>query len=116
MKSFCVHDGDVVVNKTIEMTQGSELLRQKAELVIGTNKGEWEFDAEEGIDFPVILCKNPDDDEIRASIEDALVKKVDETFAVTEYSREMDGRNATIRFKAVNGDGEAIEGGYTYAG
>lgn len=116
MRGFSVHDGDVVVNKTIEMVDGSELLRQKSELVIGTNKGEWEFDAEEGIDFRVVLCKNPDDDEIRATIEDALIAKVDETFVVTEYERTMKGREAAISFTAVNSNSEEIEGGYTYAG
>lgn len=115
MKGFSVHNGDVVVDKTIEMVDGYELLRQKVELVIGTNKGEWSYDVEEGIDFPVVLRKNPDADEIRATIEEALTR-IDDTFAITEFGMTLKGREATISFRAVNGDGEEVGGEYTYGG
>ena len=113
MKGFSTYNGDVVVGKTIEMSEGSELLRQKVELVIGTNKGEWGYDKEEGINFRVVLCKNPDKDEIRATIEEAL-KRIDDTFAVTEFAMTMKGRTADISFKAINGDGEEVGGEFTY--
>lgn len=114
MKSFSTRNGDVVVDKTIEMVDGSELVRQKVERVLGTNKGEWSYDKEEGIPFPVVLRKNPDKDEIRAAIEEALIK-IDETFAITEFSVEMENRDATISFRAVNADGMAVTEVYTYA-
>ena len=116
MKGFSVQNGDVIVNKTdIEMVDGSELLRQKVELVIGTNKGEWEYDKDEGIDFRVLLCKNPDEDEIRAEIADALTR-LDDTFSITEFSMNIADRHANISFKAVNGEGEEVGGSYTYGG
>ena len=115
MKSFSTYDGDVVVGKTIEMVEGSELLRQKIERVIGTNKGEWSYDADEGIDFGVVFRKNPDENEIRATIEEALVH-IDETLTIAEFSMKMTGRTAEISFTVVNGDGEEIGGGYTYGG
>lgn len=113
MKGFSVRNGDVVVDKTIEMVDGSELLRQKCELVIGTNQGEWSYDPEEGIDFRVVLRKNYDADEIRAEIEAAL-QRIDDTFTVTEFAITEKGRIATVTFKAVNGDGVEVEGGQSY--
>lgn len=113
MKSFSTQNGDVVMGKTIEIVSDTELLRQKVERVIGTNQGEWSYDEEEGINFRVVLCKNPDENEIRATIEQALTK-IDETFTITEFELEMKGRAATITFRAVNGDGEEVGGEYTY--
>ena len=109
MKSFATKNGDVIVGKTIEMVDGAELLQQKVERVIGTNKGEWAYDTEEGIDFNAILRKNPDDDDIRAEIEQAL-SRIDQTFIVTEYSRNMNNRDGAISFRAVNGEGQKVGG------
>lgn len=116
MKGFEMKNGDVVITNTIKMVEGSEHLRTKAELVVGTNQGEWGFDLEEGIDFHAILRKNPDDAEIRATIENALRHSIDDTFVVTEYKRVMHGRNATITFKAVNAEGVEVGGVQTYGG
>lgn len=113
MKSFSTVNGDVVVGKTIEMVEGSELLRQKVERVIGTKLGEWKFDEDEGIDFSVVFCKNPEENEIRGTIDQALTR-IDETFTITKFSLTMNGRNATVAFYAVNADGEEIGGEYTY--
>ena len=113
MKGFSVDRGDVVVNKTIPLVEGIELLQQKAELVIGTNKGEWIHDLEEGIDYHVILRKNPDEGEIRQTIEEAL-KRLDETFVITSFELTMKGRDAVISFKAVNDNDEEVGGEYNY--
>ena len=44
MKDFAI-DGNtndiIIFNNDIEMVNGDELLRQEAEKLIGTNKGEW---------------------------------------------------------------------------
>lgn len=114
-KGFAMKDGDVVITDTIEMVDGDEHLRTKAELVVSTCKGEWVYDLNEGIDRYIVLRKNPVDDEIRATIESAL-KGVDDTFAITEYSRKMTGRNAAIDFRATNSDGAEVGGEYTYGG
>ena len=112
MKGFSMKDGDVViVNNTIEMTEDSELLRQKVERVIGTNLGEWRFDTSEGIDQRVIFKKHPDENEIRATIEAALLN-IDDTFFMTKFSLEMNKRHALITFEAINGKGEEVGGVY----
>lgn len=114
MKGFSMADGDVIVNKTIEMVEDSELLRQKVERVLGTNLGEWIYDVQEGIDFSVVLCKNPNKDEIRATIEQALTH-IDDTLTLTDFDLIMEGRKATITFKAIDSDGEEMGVTYTYA-
>lgn len=113
MRSFSTRNGDVVIGETIEMVEGSELLRQKVERVLGTNLGEWSYDEEEGIDFRAVLVKNPAEAEVRATIEEALIH-IDETFTITEFSMELKGRAAAISFKATNGNGEEVGGEYTY--
>lgn len=51
-------DGDLVIsNNEIEQVEGDELTVQTIQQVLSTNKGEWLFDAEEGINFDNILGK-----------------------------------------------------------
>lgn len=58
MKGFMLSDGDLVItNNEIVMTQGNELTSQTIQCVLSTNKGEWIFDEEEGIDFDNIFGK-----------------------------------------------------------
>ena len=114
VKSFSTNEhGDVIVNSSIEMVTDAELLRQKVQRVLGTNKGEWSYDTDEGIDFQAVLRKNPDKDEIRATIDEALVQ-IDDTFVITSFDLTMDGRKATVSFEAVNADGVKVMEGYTY--
>lgn len=114
-KGFCMHNGDVVVGKTIEMVRDNELLRQTIELVVGTNRGEWSYDPQEGIDMFAILCKNPDEDEIRSTIEEA-VSRVDDSLTLTDFSFGVDdNRHATIQLTLVKPDGEELGVTYTYA-
>lgn len=114
-KGFLMIGGDAVVNRTIEMTHGDELLRQTIELVIGTNQGEWRYDLLEGINRAVVLCKNPDSDEIRNTIEEAVLR-VDDTLTLTDFALEVDAkRHATITFKLAKPTGEEIGVTYNYA-
>ena len=113
MKSFSMADGDVIISDTIEMVSDNELLRQKVLRVLGTNRGEWSYDKDEGIDFRAVLTKNPDKAEIRATLEAALIH-IDPTFALTEFSMELVRRTATIKFTASTGDGEEVGGEVTY--
>lgn len=51
-----IRNGDLVItNNEIELVEGNELTRQTIQSVLSTNKGEWKFDTEEGIDFYNIL-------------------------------------------------------------
>ena len=56
MKGFKLSDGDLVItNDEISLIEDSELKAQTIKQVISTNKGEWLFDTEEGIDFDNIF-------------------------------------------------------------
>ena len=64
MKGFMVKDGDTVITanllngkREIEIVSDDELMVQTIQSVLSTNKGEWIFDAEEGINFANILGK-----------------------------------------------------------
>lgn len=115
-KGFLMVDGDAVVTKTIETVTGDEMLRQTIELVVSTHQGEWIYDPLEGIDRGVVLCKNPNEDEIRATIE-AAVLRVDDTLTITDFTLEVDDRRrATIEFKILKPNGEELEVAYTYGG
>lgn len=51
-----ISNGDLVItNNEIELVEGKELKSQTIQSVLSTNKGEWLFDTEEGIDFQNIL-------------------------------------------------------------
>ena len=56
MKGFKLdNNGDVIIqNRKIEMTDGNDLIRQTVQTVLGTNKGEWDFNPDEGITFDYI--------------------------------------------------------------
>ena len=114
-KGFKMVDGDVVVNRTIEIVRDDELMRQTIELVLGTAQGEWSYDLLEGINRSVVLCKNYDEDEIRSTIEEAVMR-VDDTLTLTDFSLEVDAkRHATIAIKLLKPDGEELGVTYTYA-
>ena len=56
MIGFEVHDGDlVIVDNDISVLVGNDLTTQTIQSVLSTNKGEWLFNADEGIDFDNIL-------------------------------------------------------------
>lgn len=88
MKSFGItgnfpHDLDIQ-SGVIRMSEGNDLFREKLQAVWSTNKGEWNLDSGEGINFHAVLKKNPDHDEIRAELEEAL-QKVSPTAELTDF-------------------------------
>lgn len=58
MKGFSLTDGDLTItNNEIDMIEDDNLTAQTIRCVLSTNKGEWFFDEEEGIDFDNIFGK-----------------------------------------------------------
>jgi hypothetical protein len=48
--------GDIIINNnTIEMISGNELLAQTVRTLLGTNKGEWALNEQEGINHRNII-------------------------------------------------------------
>jgi len=110
LKGFKLDEnGDVVVNKKgIGIVKDAELLKQTVKTVLGTNKNEWDFNKNEGIDFKKIIVKNPDIDVIKNEIQEGL-KQVDDTFILTDFSFTQKGRTAFIKFSAVNSDEVTVD-------
>lgn len=103
MKALAIgEDGDLIIeNNKFKMVDGEELTRQKTQEIIGTNKGEWFLDWEQGINFDNLLGKGVTDDDVRNEIEDGL-RQVDENLSLSTFTREVEKRKSTINFTAVN--------------
>lgn len=99
-------DGDLLIeNNEIQMVDGEELLRQTAQSIIETNKGEWFTDWDEGIDFSNILGKGVTEEMIIAEIEDGL-RQVDETLNITDFDVSINGRTLTVSFSCMSEDSD----------
>lgn len=117
MKGFALDEsGDVIVTaEGIRMTSGTPLLLQTCRQVIGTNKGEWFLDGNEGIRFGNILTKNPNPDLVRDEVQDGLFQ-VDDSLSIRAFSSELgDRRELRVRFTAQDADGVTVQGGKSYA-
>lgn len=99
MKNFLLDEnGDVVIrDNQIQMVYDKELEMQTVRQVVGTKLGEWFKNKEEGMDFSVLLVKNPNWDLIRDAINTAI-KQVDEDFEIIDFEYEMVGRKVNITF------------------
>lgn len=100
----------------IRMIDGNALLTQTVQTVIATNKGEWAFQKNEGISFKNLLGKNVDEEMMKNEVFQGLLQ-VDNSFALTKFSTELDKetRKVVIHFTAVNGGGKEVEGVSTWA-
>jgi hypothetical protein len=109
VKDFSLDDnGDIVIrNNDIQLISDKNLTIQKIRMILGTNKGEWLFNENEGINFGVMLVKNPNEDQILDTVLDGL-RQVDETFNITAYSFKTIQRRLLLTFTATNENGEEI--------
>jgi hypothetical protein len=116
MKGFLVDErGDIViVNGSIALVENIDLKAQTLRTVMGTNKGEWFLNDEEGIDFSYMLGKGITEDMQLAQCKDAC-NQVDESLTVVDFRRTLDKttRKAEIYFKA-QGDNVDINVRQTY--
>lgn len=103
MKSLALDEtGDLLFEgNVLQMVEGNDLKVQTIREVISTNKGEWAFDWEQGIEFSNILGKNVEEDAERLEITDGL-QQVDEDLLLSEFSKEVTDRTTHITFKAVD--------------
>ena len=111
MKGFALDsNGDVIIEKDkIKMIDDIELIRQTVQTVLGTNKGEWFLNINEGIDFNNFLGKKKDDEIIKNEILQGL-QQVDSSFVLENFSCDFDKKNRKldIYFKAKNSDGKEV--------
>ena len=107
MKGFALDkNGDVKIEHgRIQMIDGNELLRQTCQTVIGTNRGEWPLNLEEGIDFALLRGKQIDYQAIQNELLAGL-QQVDESFLIDSFAHEVTAdRKLRIRFSATCNSG-----------
>lgn len=105
--------GDVVIkDNQIQTVEGIDLITQTLRQVMGTNLGEWFNDEDEGIDYHVILTKNPNYDLIQDTINTA-VQQVAESLEVAlttdNFTFDVKGRDLTITFTLTVNEDESTE-------
>lgn len=124
MKGFLLdNSGDIVMTvnestkrKEIQMIDGNELLKQTVEYVLSTNKGEWAFHENEGINFSNILGKQIDEDIVRSELQQGL-SQVDNSFIITFFEMDLNKltRKLKVSFTAQNNTSEQVSGVLNYA-
>lgn len=111
IKCFNLVNDDVEIkNNKIVMTSDNELMRQKIQKILSTNKNEWFGNSDEGINFHNILNKNVTDEEVKSEILDGLLQ-VDSSFIISDFNMELDTekRELNVSFTATNAEGDTIE-------
>lgn len=114
MKSFKLDEyGDVVIkNDQIQLVEGTDLLVQTLRQVLNTNLGEWFGDREEGIDYKVILTKNPNHDLIKDTINTAVQQVADSLgleLVTDNFNFSVEGRDLTVNFTLTVDEAESTE-------
>ena len=99
-------DGDVDLSTgDIQFTSDDDLKIQRIMTVLGTTKGEWKYDEDEGINTRAILAKNPNESEIIDNIRDGLLQ-VDEDLVITSYTFEVIERRLYLKLYISGGENE----------
>lgn len=121
-------NGDIVISKQggnvltpngkqIQMVEGNELIAQKILIALGTNKGEWFWNSELGINYDFIIGKGVTEDMIRSQIEIGI-RQVDSNMFLSEFNVDIDKakRTARITFVVENSGGKIAKIEKVYGG
>lgn len=110
MKSFVLKDGDIVIEKgEILMVEGQDELVQSVQIGLGTNKGEWFLNLEEGVDYLLLVDKTASEAEKREEIYNAVMKheRVRSVESI-DFNFNRSVRTLSIFIKATSTEGETI--------
>lgn len=108
MKSFAVDNhGDVVIEENdVKLAYDTDLLIQKIQQVLSTNRGEWWLNPKEGIPVQRLLQKSPNNAMIRDYVRSAIAQ-VDATLQMTSCEMQTDGRQLRIAFSVAGKSGSS---------
>lgn len=111
------NSGDIEIqdNKIVMTTSENNLIKQKIQKVLSTNKNEWFSNLDEGINFKNILKKGVTEEDVKSEIIDGLTQ-IDPSFVITEFNMKIDNSNRTlyVTFSATDEDGYTIETNLIY--
>lgn len=101
MKGFkLTENGDIsITDGQIDMVSGIDLERQTIKTVLGTNKNESPFNADEGIDFRQILGKGVTQDMVKTQIQSGI-HQVNSNRNIDDFDYIVDGRKSITTFTA----------------
>lgn len=102
MKGFALgSDGDVkILDGQIQMVDGDKLLKQTCQTILGTNRGEWALNPEEGINFHLFRGKRINYDAVQKELLAGL-QEIDNSFTINSFDHEVTAdRKLHIRFTA----------------
>jgi hypothetical protein len=104
-------NGDLVLeNGDLALVSGGEELAQCCQITLGSNRGEWWFNPEAGLDFDVLLGKGIDEEMVHDAIREALLQE-ERIVSVDELIVTLDrkARSSVVSFTATGRDGETIQ-------
>ena len=109
MKGFkLTENGDIsITDGQIDMISGTELETQTIKTLLGTNKGESPFNADEGIDHKQMLSKGVTEDMIKTQIQSGIFQ-VNPERVIDEFEYAVKDRHAVIDFTARKPNGSSI--------
>lgn len=87
------------------MCSDGKLTRQTIQQVLNTNKGEWYFNIDEGINFDNLLGKNIEEEIVKSEVADGI-SQVDSTLVIKEFETNIDteSRRLAVNFTATSED------------
>ena len=109
-------NGDIVIKDgNMQIVSDNELKAQTLKTVLGTNKGEWFLNTDEGINLHFLLGKGVTEDMQLSQVKEAC-KQVDENLYVSAFSATVDdaNRKSTIYFTAKDDNGTELSGKKVY--
>jgi phage baseplate assembly protein W len=110
LKTLKLIDGDLVFEKgDFQANEGEEEIQHCAEIILGTNKGEWFLNPEFGIDFNNLVGKVTNGQIENEILEGLAQEPRIESIERVEITRNKQNRKATVTFEATLANDETLE-------
>lgn len=111
IKSFSLDsNGDVEIkNNKIVIANAQELILQKIQKMLSTNKNEWFDNSNEGINLRELSGKNVDEEIVKSNILEGILQ-IDSSFMLTSFDMNIDKatRKLNVSFTATNAQNETV--------
>ena len=114
MKGFkLTENGDIsITDGQIDMIDDNALETQTIKTVLSTNRGEYPFDSEEGIDHRQILSKGVTEDMVKTQMQNGIFQ-VNPERIIDEFDYSVNNRHAIVDFTARKNSGNSISASVT---
>lgn len=105
MKDFALDEsGDILIESgDLVWIRDKPHIAQKIRQVLGTNLGEWRYNAIEGVDYSAFFAKQIEESRIRETIQNALTE-IDENFVLQDCKYDAQTRQLFVRVCAEHQD------------